>query len=251
MDRGMHGKRGHWTYANVMSTLAFAVALLGSATGIGIAAQAKQSGLSAVPGVNGVLSSDIAPNAVKSSDIATNAVKAQEIAADAVKAQELAQAAVQSSNIAQNAIIGPLIDAGAITSSKLAPNSVTDAAVKDLTYTPLTLLHGWHTATGYQTPAYGVDAQGMVHLRGAIQPGISTSDENFADLPSALAPSTAVTAVIAASCPQASPADAGSRYIFSDGVLVNGTDNPPYGGDMATMSLDCGVYYLDQVSYLP
>lgn len=59
--------------------------------------------------------------------------------------------------------------------------------VQDLRYTNLNLKNGWSSFGGSLTPAAALDAQGVVHLRGAIAQGIADGD-NFAQLPTAFRP---------------------------------------------------------------
>jgi len=65
-----------------------------------------------------------------------------------------------------------------------------------LQWTPLSLINGWqdYNAPGdaNRTPAYAVDAQGIVHLRGAIMNPSTTANEEFAVLPAPLVPSVDV-----------------------------------------------------------
>jgi hypothetical protein len=76
---------------------------------------------------------------------------------------------------------------GGIAGALPGSNRVTNNDVKDLNYTNLNLKNGWSRAFGAYRPAVALDAQGVVHLRGAIAQGIAGSD-NFARLPRAFRP---------------------------------------------------------------
>jgi hypothetical protein len=72
-----------------------------------------------------------------------------------------------------------------ISGSELKANSVTGKQVKESTlgvvpeatslpplkWHKLVMQHGWESAQGYRRAAYAVDAQGIVHFRGAIDGG--------------------------------------------------------------------------------
>jgi hypothetical protein len=75
-------------------------------------------------------------------------------------------------------------------------NSVDNGDVKDLKYKPLPLLNGWSDAGSFNYKAgVAIDAQGIVHLRGAIAQGIAGSN-NFAHLQKAYRPAKQVFLVV-------------------------------------------------------
>jgi hypothetical protein len=74
-------------------------------------------------------------------------------------------------------------------------NKVNNGDVKDLKYKNLTLINGWSSNSGSYTAAAALDAQGIVHLRGAVAQGIASSD-TFAVLPGPLRPDESVSLVI-------------------------------------------------------
>jgi hypothetical protein len=73
-------------------------------------------------------------------------------------------------------------------------NRVNNGDVKDLRYRNLTLINGWGSAGNY-TPAAALDAQGIVHLRGAVGQGIADGD-TFTVLPRPFRPDENVSLVI-------------------------------------------------------
>jgi hypothetical protein len=81
----MEGLRTHFTYANVMSTIAAFLALTGGTAAI------------ALSGKNQVKKDDIAKGAVRSDDIAKNAVKSSDVAADTLGVADLGPGSVGTS----------------------------------------------------------------------------------------------------------------------------------------------------------
>ncbi|HEX3242950.1 MAG TPA: hypothetical protein VHQ97_07710 [Solirubrobacterales bacterium] len=108
--------RRHLTYANVMATIAVALAVGGA----GAYAASKL-------GKNVVRSRNIAPNAVKTSDIAKNAVKRGKIAGGAIDDSRLANGSVGT-----NKLVG-----GAVTTGKLASASVSEGILAPSVQTKL------------------------------------------------------------------------------------------------------------------
>ena len=66
-------------------------------------------------------------------------------------------------------------------------NKVNNGDVKDLKYKNLQLINGWGASGGSYTAAAALDAQGVVHLRGAVAQGIADGD-TFAVLPGPFRP---------------------------------------------------------------
>jgi hypothetical protein len=78
-------------------------------------------------------------------------------------------------------------------------NSAGHAALADkasglpaLTWVPLTLINGWtdYNNDPARTPAIAIDAEGIVHLRGAIRNPSATFNPQFAVLPTQFRPTT-------------------------------------------------------------
>jgi hypothetical protein len=88
------------------------------------------------------------------------------------------------------ATVALFIALGGVAGALPGTNKVTNDDVRDLKYKDLVLKNGWASAGDY-TPAAALDAQGTVHLRGAIAQGIADGD-NFAQLPSKLRPDAVV-----------------------------------------------------------
>src|SRR5687768_7188594 len=84
----MERMRSHFSYANVMSTLAVFLAVTGGTAAL------------AISGKNQVKKDDIAKNAVRSSDIAKNAVGSSDVAVDSLGAADLAPGSVGTSELA-------------------------------------------------------------------------------------------------------------------------------------------------------
>lgn len=56
-----------------------------------------------------------------------------------------------------------------------------------LVWHKLTLVNDWHTSDSFRAPAWAVDAQGIVHFRGAMSEALPTS-ATFTTLPAAIRP---------------------------------------------------------------
>ena len=70
------------------------------------------------------------------------------------------------------ATVGPNdIENDAVRTQHVATNAVRNGDVLDLQFHELPLKNGWETATVFSShpPAYAIDAQGVVHLRGAMR----------------------------------------------------------------------------------
>jgi len=79
-------------------------------------------------------------------------------------------------------------------------NKVNNGDVKDLKYKNLTLIDGWGSASGAYRPGAALDAQGIVHLRGAVAQGIASGD-TFTVMPGPFRPDETViltTGIVAA-----------------------------------------------------
>jgi len=89
-------------------------------------------------------------------------------------------------------------------------------AVPRLVGLPLTLINSWanHFSNPKRTPANAVDAQGVVHLRGGIHNLTVAPTREFAVLPAALRPSSAVSVTA-----DTYAGNTGRLYIGSDGTV--------------------------------
>lgn len=107
-----------------------------------------------------------------------------------------------------------LIAQRTLSGNRLRLNTVTGKEVANLQWHNLALLNGWENYNGnLRPPAWAVDAQGIVHLRGAVaQP--SGANNVFARLPLAVRPATYVYVVT-----NMNIAAAGRIYIAPTGYL--------------------------------
>jgi hypothetical protein len=110
-----------------------------------------------------------------------------------------------------------------------------------LNWVPLPLINGWvdyHSPGDPRTPAAAVDAQGIVHLRGAIKNASGgTANTQFASMPSQFLPSSTVYLVATLV-----NENTGRVEVFSDG----GTFVLPTSGNEATAA---GFTSLDGLTY--
>ena len=68
--------------------------------------------------------------------------------------------------------------------------AVTGTEVANLVWHPLNLMNGWENYNGTKRPpAWALDAQGIVHLRGAIDQGGAPGSMVFSRLPTSVRPS--------------------------------------------------------------
>jgi len=79
-----------------------------------------------------------------------------------------------------------LITQRSLSGNRLRLNTVTGKEVANLQWHNLNLINDWTTSKGARTPAWAVDALGVMHLRGAITAGNTTT---FARLPESVRPS--------------------------------------------------------------
>ena len=81
-----------------------------------------------------------------------------------------------------------LIATRTLSGNRLRLNTVTDKEVANLVWHPLTLVNEWVNYNGNQRrPAWALDAQGIVHLRGALAQSSGTNAQ-FARLPLSIRP---------------------------------------------------------------
>ncbi len=107
---------------------------------------------------------------------------------------------------------------------------------------------GWQPGGSYR-PSYALDAQGVVHLEGALlQPNPATSAQYAFTLPAGIAPGAT-----SGGFPRyfAIIGDGGSCIEETPAVLI--LDNTQFGPGNAFINnpTDCGTYYLNGVSYVP
>ena len=81
-----------------------------------------------------------------------------------------------------------LIAKRTLSGNRLRINTVTGTEVADLVWHPISLTNGWtnYYSAGKRPPAWALDVQGVIHLRGAIQDGSTTT---FGRLPQSVRPS--------------------------------------------------------------
>ncbi len=85
-----------------------------------------------------------------------------------------------------------LVSQRSLSGNRLRLNTVTDKEVANLEWHNLNLINGWTNYNAPQRPpAWALDAQGILHLRGAIWQ-LNGKSSNFARLPSAVRPSVDV-----------------------------------------------------------
>jgi hypothetical protein len=93
-----------------------------------------------------------------------------------------------------------LIKKHSLSGNRLRAHTVTAGQLKQPIWHTMTLLNGWapYDVATYGPPAYAIDDQGFVHLRGAIKGDTSTAD-SFAQLPPGFRPAEPDVFVPAAS----------------------------------------------------
>ena len=93
------------------------------------------------------------------------------------------------------ATIALFVALGGVAGALPGQNKVDNGDVKDLKYKNLNLINGWSgVGSSSYPPAAAIDAQGIVHLRGAVAQGIADGD-TFAVLDKAFRPDKTVSLV--------------------------------------------------------
>lgn len=93
-----------------------------------------------------------------------------------------------------------LIAKHTLSGNRLRNHTLTATQIKQPVWHAMTLVNGWmaYDAANYGAPAYAVDDQGFVHLRGAVRGTTSTSG-SFTQLPAGFVPAEPNVFVTAAS----------------------------------------------------
>jgi len=140
----VNGVSRHFSYANVMSTLAVFLGLAGGSVAIAAipddnsvdSAKVIDDSLKSVDLMNGeavkstdvmddeIRAADIAPDGVTGSEIATGAVKSSDVDDDTIVSADIAPDGVTQSEIANDAVGAPQIITGAVRSDEIATDAV-------------------------------------------------------------------------------------------------------------------------------
>jgi len=112
------------------------------------------------------------------------------MAAELVGTADIANGAVTAPKLAADSVTTSKIVDDTITRNDIKEGTITGTEVADLEWHTFNLINGWENFNGVlRPPAWAVDAQGVIHLRGAVRSGESPS---FARIPAAYRPSTYV-----------------------------------------------------------
>lgn len=112
------------------------------------------------------------------------------MAAELVTTGDIANGAVTQPKLAADSVVGGKIVNESVTGVDIRNGTIGAADVAPLQWHNFTLINGWTNANGaLRPPAWAIDGQGVIHLRGAIKDGSTTS---FARLPASVRPSTYV-----------------------------------------------------------
>jgi hypothetical protein len=136
-----------------------------------------------------------------------------------------------------------LIAKHTLSGNRLRNHTVTAQQIQKVKWHPLTLENGWVTyatnGAGFgSTPQYTKDAQGFVHLRGAIDGSAQTSTA-FATLPVGFRPPNGAWVAVGSSNNAFNPYEV-NVYIAADGTMEV-ANNP--GANDAFVSLEGAVFY--------
>jgi hypothetical protein len=203
-------------YANVTATLALIVALGGTS----YAATTLKK--------NSVSSKQIKNSSITSSDVKNNTLTGSDIKESKLGTVPSATSATAAATAAH------AISADNATHATTADKASTLPA---LSYHPLTLINDWFNYNDPdRIPSYAVDAQGIVHFRGAICCGSST---NAFTLPPAISPDVGIWLTA-----DENGSATGRIFIGTDGnVYVD--DDPDDAGSAADFTS------LDGITYIP
>ena len=106
---------------------------------------------------------------------------------------------------------------GGVAGALPGKDTVDNDDVEDLKYKSIGLKNGWGGASGSYEPGAAIDAQGIVHLRGAVAQGIADGN-NFGRLPQAVRPDETVSFPIDVAGP--APTNGGELVIGADGEMT-------------------------------
>lgn len=141
-----------------------------------------------------VTSSKLAGGAVTNTTLASAVVTEAKLAGDAITREKIKASAVTKPKLADQAVDSSKLADGAVDSSKLADGAVTDAKVSNLQFQALSLSNGYIAqGTGFATPSFAIDVEGLVHLRGAATQPSGTGGA-LTTLPAAARPAEPVFA---------------------------------------------------------
>lgn len=149
-------------------------------------------------------------------------MKSASIAAIAIGGMVVGLSVPAVAHEARHLINGSSIKKHSISGNRLKNHTITGKQVKPLQWHRLTLQNGWQIADGGAegAPAYAVDAQGLVHLKGALQNGTSIAFT----LPAKLHPVHELWVVV-----DEALAETGRLNIFNNGAVVI-EDDPDHSG---------------------
>jgi hypothetical protein len=150
-------------------------------------------------------------------------------------ALSLGKGAVKTRNIRNGAVKTAKLGNGAVKTGKIANNAVSNPKVRDLVYTALDPSTGDCQAptAAYQAPEAAIDAQGVVHLRGAVY---NCTGGNMLVLPSQFRPSKALEFT----------AFSGGSAAFAGSVVID-----PSGLVSNSSGTNGGIHHIDGITYSP
>jgi hypothetical protein len=152
----MGGVRRHFSYANVMATIAVFIALGGGAYAL-----------------------SLPKNSVKSKNIAKRAVKARHIAKKAVKARHIAAGAVGRNAIADGAIDSAKVQDGSLLGADFGAGQISDAAVHSgSTSTP----PAYATTFPVESVTLNIQRPGKLLVVGSATPTVNCSGGGCSDV---------------------------------------------------------------------
>jgi hypothetical protein len=232
--------RSHLTYANVISTLAlFLVLGGGTALGAYVISSNSQVGPGTISGHKPPTGdhANIIGGSVNATDLAASAVTTGKLSTGAVASPKLANGAVTATKLGSDSVNSAKIVNGSVGSADLAGEAPNDAG---LALDTCDAGSDYWDVPGFGVgPHYWLDAEGIVHLDGAVScPGTATNGTSIFHMPGKYQPaqqvvrfgvlggsqSLAQVAVIRASNTAAVVYDAGTNgsitddYVSLDGI---------------------------------
>lgn len=143
------------------------------------------------------------------------------VATDLVTTEEIANGSITAQKLAPDSVTRAKIADGAVTTNAIADSTVGVDDIADLEWRTLNLTNGWTNAgLGSRPPAWAVDGEGVVHLRGVIHQ-VDPGDPNFGKLPLAARPVDQVavpTVTAAGNLGVISIASSGALFVYSHEV---------------------------------